>query len=240
MTRLNTRLWLIVPVLLLAVIAVACGGNADEKTLFNKYFMASKMNDNLTLANIATVAFDPKADGQMQGFSIVSVSEPKSTPLELKARQADLQKVLDEEKAFTEKKKKFQDDNTEAVDRILKAESKKKPVTGKDAEVKKEWDKFKDEQSAISGKLSDARRKANAGRGLVEISVQDQRNPIDVTAFDGVINSKEVAIEGTVKAEGGATAPKKFLFTLQQAILKNVNGKDREGRWVIVDRKDVQ
>ena len=239
MTRLNTRLWLIVPVLLMAVIAVACG-SADEKTLFNKYFMASKMNDNLTLANIATVSFDPKADGQMQGFSIVSVSEPKSTPLELKAHQAELQKVVDEEKAFTEKKKKFQDDNTEAVDRILKAEGKKKPVTGKDAEVKKEWDKFKDEQSAISGKLSDARRKANAGRGLVEISVQDQRNPIDVTAFDGEVLSKEVVIEGTVKAEGGATATKKFSFTLQQAILKNVNGKDREGRWVITDRKDVQ
>ena len=53
--------------------------------------------------------------------------------------------MVDEEKAFTEKKKKFQDDNTEAIDRILKAESKNKPVTGKDAEVKKEWDKFREE-----------------------------------------------------------------------------------------------
>ena len=115
MSRSNTRLWLIVPVLLLAVIAVACGGG-EEKTLFNKYFMASKMNDNLTLANIATVSFDPKADGQMQTFSIVSISEPKSTPLELKAHAAELQTVVDEEKAFTEKKKKYQDENTD-VDR---------------------------------------------------------------------------------------------------------------------------
>jgi hypothetical protein len=239
MSRSNTKLWLIVPVLLLAAIAVACGGG-EEKTLFNKYFMASKMNDNLTLANIATVAFDPKTDGQMGSFSILSTSEPKSTPLELKANAAALQTVIDEEKAFTEKKKKYQDDNTEAVDRILKAESKNKPVTGKDAEVKKEWDKFKEEQAAISGKLSDARRKAGNGRVLVEISIQDQRNPIDVTAFDGVINSKEVTIEGQVKPETGPAVTKKYVFIMQQAVLKNVNGKDREGRWVITDRKDVQ
>lgn len=238
MSRLNTRLLLVVPVLLLAVIAVACGAGAEEKTLLNKYFMASKMADNLTLANIATVSFDPKADGQMVSFSVVSVSEPKITPLELKAHAAELQTVVAEEKAFTEKKTKYQDENTEAIDRILKAESKKKPVTGKDAEVKKEWDKFLEEQATIAKKLADARRKANAGRGLVEISVQDQRNPIDVTAFDGELRTKEVVIEGQVKPEGGTAATKKFAFTLTQAVLKNVNGKDREGRWVITERKD--
>ena len=57
MSRLNTRFWVIVPILLLAVIAVACGGG-EEKNLLNKYFMASKIADNLTLANIATVAFE--------------------------------------------------------------------------------------------------------------------------------------------------------------------------------------
>jgi hypothetical protein len=238
MSRSNTKLWLIVPVLLLAVIAVACAGG-EEKTLFNKYFMASKMNDNLTLANIATVSFDPKADGQMQTFSIVSITEPKTAPLELKAHATELQAVVDEEKAFTEKKKKYQDDNTEAIDRILKAEGKKQPVRGKDADIQKEWNKFLEEQAVISKKMSEARRRASAGRGLVEISIQDQRNPIDVTAFDGELRSKEVVIEGKVKPETGDAVTKKFLFTLQQAVL-NVAGKTREGRWVITDRKDVQ
>ena len=58
MSRPNSR-WLIVPALVLAVVAVACGGGGEEKTLLNKYFMASKMNDNLTLANIATVSLIP-------------------------------------------------------------------------------------------------------------------------------------------------------------------------------------
>ena len=239
MSRLNTRFWVIVPILLLAVIAVACGGG-EEKTLLNKYFMASKMADNLTLANIATVAFDPKTDGQMGSFSILSITEPVSTPLELKANAAALKVVVDEEKAFTEKKKAYQDGHSDAIDRILKAEQKKQPVRGADAEIQKEWNKFLEEQAVISGKLSDARRKANSGRGLVEISVQDQREPIDVTTFDGEVKSKDVTIEGSVKPETGDAVTKKFVITLKQAILKNVNGKDREGRWVITGRKDAQ
>jgi hypothetical protein len=83
MSRPNSK-WLILPALVLAVVAVACGGGGDEKTLLNKYFMASKVADNMTLSNIATVAFDPKADGQMMSFSIVSVSEEKVTPLSIK------------------------------------------------------------------------------------------------------------------------------------------------------------
>ena len=43
-----------------------------------------------------------------------------------------------------------------------------------------------------------------------------------------------------MKPETGAAVTKKYVFIMQQAMLKNVNGKDREGRWVITDRKDVQ
>lgn len=240
MSRLNTRLWLIVPVLLLAVVAVACGGSGEEKNLLNKYFMASKMADNLTLANIATVSFDPKTDGQMQTFSILSVTEPTSTPLELKANAAALQTVIAEEKAFTERKKAYQDEHTEAIERILKAEGKNQPVRGKDADILKEWNTFLEEQAVISKKLSESRRRASAGRGLVEISIQDQRDPIDVTAFEGVLITKDVTIEGRVKPESGDAVTKKFTFTLKQAVLANVNGKDRAGRWVVTDRKDVQ
>ena len=240
MFRLNTRFWLIVPVLMLAVITVACGVGGEEKTLLSKYFQASKVADNLTLQNIATIAFDPKVDGQMQTFSILSVTEPKTSALELKANAAALKTVVGEEKAFTERKKKYQDDNSAAIDRILTAERKKQPLRGKDAEIQKEWNKFLEEQAVISGKLSDARRKANAGRGLVEISCQDQRNPIDVTAYEGEMLSKDVTIEGKVKPETGDAVTKKFIITMQQATLKGVNGKDNTGRWVITARKEMQ
>ena len=129
MSRSKSRLWLMIPVLLLAVVAVACGGG-EEKTLLNKYFTASKMSDNMTLSNIATVAFDPKTDGQMQTFSVVSVAEPVVTPLEIKKHAADLKAASDEEKAFTDKKKVFQDANGDAIDRILKAEAEEPDAEG--------------------------------------------------------------------------------------------------------------
>ena len=238
MSRPNSK-WLIVPALVVAVAAVACGAGGEEKVLLNKYFTASRVSDNMTLSNIATVAFDPKADGQMMSFSIVSVSPDKVEPLELKKHAADLQAAVDEEKAFTEKKKAFQDANTEAIDRILKAEGKNQTLKGKDAEIQKEWSKWREETAVHAKHTSELRKKVAEDQPLVEISCQDQRNPIDTTAYEGETVSKEVTIDGQVKTDAGTSA-KKYVFTLQRVTLKNVNGKDLVGRWVITDRKDAQ
>lgn len=237
MSRPNSR-WSIVSVLLLTVVAMACGGG-EEQTLLTKYFMASKIADNMTLANIATVAFDPKVDGQMGSFSILSVSEEKITPLQLRQHAADLKAATDEEKAFTAKKTEYQDANTEAIDRIIKAESGNQPVRGRDAEVQKEWARWREETAVQAKKVSEIRKQVAEDQPLVEISCQDQRNPIDTTAYDGEIASKEVTIEGQVKTDAGTSA-KKYVFTLERVTLKNVNGRDVVGRWVITDRKDAQ
>jgi len=237
MSRPNSK-WLIVPALVLAVVAVACGGG-EEKTLLQKYFAASKVSDNMTLSNIATVAFDPKADGQMMSFSIVSVSPEKVEPLQLKKHATDLQAAVDEEKAFTEKKKAFQDANTEAIDRIIKAEGKNQTLKGKDAEIQKEWNRWREETAVHAKHTSELRKNVAEDQPIVEISCQDQRNPIDTTAYEGETVSKEVTIDGQVKTDAGTSA-KKYLFTLQRVTLKNVNGKDVVGRWVITDRKDAQ
>lgn len=238
MSRPNSK-WVIVPALLLAVVAIACGGGGEEKTLLNKYFMASKVSDNMTLSNIATVVFDPKTDGQMMSFNIVSVSEPKVTALTIKTDAEALKAAVDDEKAFTEKKKAFQDANTEAIDRIIKAEGKNQPLKGKDAELQKEWNKWREETATHAKQTSGLRQKVSMDQPIIEISCQDQRNPIDTTAYDGEVTSKEIAVDGQVKTDAG-TSPKKFVFTLQRVTLKNVNGKDVVGRWVITDRKDAQ
>ena len=238
MSRPNSK-WLILPAVVLAVVAVACGVGGEEKTLLTKYFMASKVADNMTLSNIATVAFDPRADGQMMSFSIVSVSPEKVEPLELKKHAADLQAAVDQEKAFTEKKKVFQDANSEAIDRIIKAEGKNQTLKGKDAELQKEWNKWREQTSEHAKKLSELRKRVSEDQPIVEISCQDQRNPIDTTAYDGETVSKDITIDGQVKTDAGTSA-KKYVFTLQRVTLKNVNGKDVVGRWVITDRKDAQ
>ena len=74
---------------------------------------------------------------------------------------------------------------------------------------------------------------------IVEISCQDQRNPIDTTAYEGESTTKDVTIKGNVKTDAG-TVVKSYVFTLQRIVLKGVNGKDVVGRWVIANRKDAE
>ena len=166
MSRSKSRLWLVIPVLRWQSSRSACAGGGEEKILLTKYFTASKVSDNMTLSNIATVAFDPKTDGQMQTFSIVSVAEPVVTPLEIKKHAEDLKAASDEEKTFTDKKKVFQDANGDAIDRILKAEQKGQTLKGKDAELQKEWTKWREEtavvrQEGLSGPQARRRRPAD-------------------------------------------------------------------------------
>lgn len=230
---------LIAPALILAIVAmIGCGGGGEEKTVLMKYFNASKMRDNLTLANIATVGFDPDTQGQVQSFSVVSSAPEQSVPLGLKTHQAELKAAQDADAEFSKKKKDYQDANTEAIDRILKAEAANKPLKGKDADIQKEWTKWRDETKEYATKVTEARKALNVDRPVVEISIQDPRNPVVVTDYEGEITTKDVTIDAKVKGKDGATAEKQFVVTLKRATLKGVVGKDGKaadlvGRWVI-------
>ena len=239
MLRPNSWRIAVAPVLILAmVVMVGCGGSGEEKTTLKKYFNASKMRDNLTLANIATVGFDPTKDGQVQSFNVVSTAPEQVTPLTLKQHQGELKTAQDAETAFTKKKKEFQDANGDAIERILKAEGKNQTLKGKDAQLQTEWTKWRDETQTFAKKVTEARKLINAESGVVEISVQDTRNPVNVTEYEGEVVSKDVTIDAKVKLPDGASADKKFVFTIQRATLNGVVGKDGKpgslvGRWVI-------
>jgi hypothetical protein len=217
---------------------VGCGGSGEEKTTLQKYFNASKMRDNLTLANIATVGFDPTKDGQVQTFGIVSTAPEQVAPLALKQHQVELKAAQDAETEFGKKKREYQDANGLAIERILKAEGKNQTLKGKDAEIQTEWTKWRDETQTYAKKVSDARKLINAERPVVEISIQDPRNPVNVTDYDGEVVSKDVTIDAKVKLPDGTTTNKNLVFTIQRATLTGVVGQDGKpgslvGRWVI-------
>jgi hypothetical protein len=245
MLRPNSLRVVIAPALIFAIVAmIGCGGGGEESTTLRKYFNASKMGDNMTLANIATVGFDPKTAGQVQSFSVVSSTPDQITPLTLKQHAADLKAAQDAESEFGKKKKEYQDANSDAIDRILKAEGQNKPLKGKDAEIQKEWTKWRDETKTYAAKVTEARKALNADRPVVEISTQDQRNPLIVTDYDGDLVSKDITIDAKVKTADGATVEKQLVVTIQRATLKNVVGKDGKeadfvGRWVITNHKEA-
>lgn len=224
----------LVSVLVASMLPLASCSKPPENELLQKYFNASRMRDNTTLGNIATVSFSPTQEGSVQKFTITSVGEEQRKPLklrELAKADADLRKQAE---AFDKSKKEYQDANTEAIQRVLKAEAAKTPLKGKDAEVQAAWRKWRDEQAAWAGKLTESRHALGEDRGVAEMSAFDARNPVDATQYDGDLVTKEVRFDAEVKSPEGQMATKKMHARFTRAELKNgPEGKTVTGRWMI-------
>ncbi len=225
---------LLLAVLALAVLPVAACSSPPEQQLIQKYFAASRMRDNATLGNFATVSFSPTTEGVVQKFTITSVGEETSKTLKLRELAEAEAALRKEEEDFNKKKKEYQDANSEAIQRVLKAEGAKQTLKGKDLEIQTEWQKWRDETAAFAKKLTDARKALGADRMLTEVSVFDARNQVEVVKYDGELISKDVHIDAEVKAPDGTVSTKKLHLVLTRAELRNgPDGKTASGRWVI-------
>jgi len=223
-------LWclLFVPVLLtLGLAGAGCGGFPEQQSV-RQFFQASRYADTMTLGNIATVSVDPKKDGWVEGFSIVSVTPEETRELKLVEFAKTLKDAQAADQDHTKTMKEYRDANLDAIDRVLKAEGKGGRVTGKDAEVQKAWTKLRDEQKAQSKAVSEARTKLAAEKRVAELSVDDR----DVTAYNGTESSKDVTVDATVRMPDGSSAKKTFVLTMQRAVLKDEAGQDIASKWM--------
>jgi hypothetical protein len=214
----------------------ACGGGGPEKAILDNFFRASKMRDNSTLNNIATVSFDPRTDGQMESFSVTNVSEEQVQPLQLKelAKAHEVAKLADDE--FTKKKLAYQDQHAEELKALLEAEKKGQPVKGKAAEFKASWDKWREDTKTSSHAAAVALEKLNAERGIADISVFNPQNPVDPTQYDGEVATKTYTIAAKILTPDGKHIDKTLALTLQQARLKG--DKPITGKWIITKIQD--
>jgi hypothetical protein len=219
--------------------ASACSSpNAAEENLVRQFFRASSLRDNMTLANFATVEFDPKEEGTVTDFDVTAVSPERTEPL----RVIELSKALTEaeaaNKAFNDKKKTYQDANMEAIDRVLKAESAGRKLSGKDAQIQAEWTKWRDETSAEAKKVSAARTALSNARPIAELSLMPNAGspapPIE--EMDGTLVTKDITVAATVRGPDGATSQKNYVITTQRAVVKGASG-ERQGRWIITGLK---
>lgn len=221
---------LFAPVLVtLALAGPGCGG-APEYQLVNQFFRSSRLADTMTLGNIATVSLDPKKDGAVESFSVVSVTPEQTRELKMVEYAQELkdhQATLD---AFSKKMKEYQDANTDAIDRVLKAEGKNAKVTGKDVQVQAEWFKLREELKQRNRDVADARTKLSAERRVAELSVADR----DVAGLAGVEVSKEVTVDANMRMPDGSTAKKTIVLTMQRVMLKDETGKDLAGKWMFM------
>lgn len=239
MFRPKASVYVLASMVLMAAALSACSSaNANEENLVRQFFRASSLRDNMTLANFAVVAFDPKAEGTVNDFDVTAVSPEKTEPL----RVIELSKALTEaeaaNKAFNEKKKTYQDANMEAIDRVLKAESAGRKLSGKDAQIQAEWTKWRDDTGAEAKKVSSARAELSNARPLAELSLMPNAGAATPTIeeMDGTMVSKDITIAATVKSPDGGTSKKNYVVTAQRAIVKGKEG-DRQGRWIITGIK---
>jgi hypothetical protein len=225
-------------VLMAAALSACSSANANEENLVRQFFRASTLRDNMTLANFAVVSFDAKTEGTVNDFDVTAVSPERTEPL----RVIELSKALTEaeaaNKAFNEKKKTYQDANMEAIDRVLKAESAGRKLSGKDAQIQAEWTKWRDDSNAEAKKVSSARAELSNARPLAELSLMPNAGAATpaIEEMDGTMVSKDITIAATVKGPDGATSQKNFVITAQRAIVKGKEG-DRQGRWIITGIK---
>jgi hypothetical protein len=239
MFRPKASVYVLASMALVAAAVSACSSaNAAEENLVRQFFRASGLRDNMTLANFATVAFDPKAEGTVSDFDVTAVSPERTEPI----RVIELSKALSEaeaaNKAFNDKKKTYQDANMEAIDRVLKAESAGRKLAGKDAQIQAEWTKWRDETSSEAKKVSAARTALSNARPIAELSLMPNAGspapPIE--EMDGTMVTKDITVAATVRGPDGNTSQKNYVITTQRAIVKGASG-ERQGRWIITGIK---
>ena len=235
MFRPKATVYLLAPILAAVAALGACSGpNAAEENLARQYFRASSLRDNQTLANFAVVSFDPETDGTVTDFEVTSVSPERTEPLQIIALSSALSEAEAANKAFNEKKKTYQDANMEAIDRVLKAESAGRKLSGRDAQVQAEWTKWRDETSAEARKVSAAREALSDARPIAELSLSSPGGDAPpVEEMDGNLVSKDINIAATVRAPDGSTSEKNLIMTVQRAVVKGGPEGERTGKWII-------
>jgi hypothetical protein len=226
-------------VLAVAALSACSSPNASEENLVRQFFRASGLRDSQTLSNFATVSFEPKTEGTVSDFEVTAVSPERTEPL----RVIEMSKALEEaeaaNKAFNEKKKTYQDANADAIDRVLKAESAGRKLTGRDAQVQAEWTKWRDESSAEAKKVSAAKMALSDARPIAELSLMANAGAPTPTVeeLNGTLVSKDISIRAQVRGpDGGATTEKNYVMTVQRAIVKTDKG-ERTGKWIITGLK---
>ena len=213
-------------------LTAACGGGG-EADLIGSFFRASRYDDRGTLGNMAMVSFDPAEDGTATGVSVESVTEEQSRPLQLRTLVAAVAEAQASEQEFAAEKKLYQDENFEAITRVLEAERETEDVARRDEEVQTAWTTWRDETMEHARSVSDARSALNNESLLAEVSASDPNNPIDVQQYEGELVTKDVVVSASIELDG-TSEDRTMTITMQRVILEN-GETPIVGRWIITN-----
>ena len=218
-------------VVLTSGVLVGCGGGGAESSLIRTFFTAARYDDRVTLGNMAMVGFDPAEKGIVRTFDVTMVTEAPVRPLRLR----DLVMAVEEAEAsdveFRARKKMYQDENTEAIVRVLEAEGDGEDVSSADEEVQEAWSQWRSEERESATAVSAAQNELNEESQVAQASVFDPDNPIVVSDYEGELFSKEVAVTATVELDD-SSEEQMMNLTIQRVTLGS-GDEMIDGRWII-------
>lgn len=217
----------------LTLLVSACGGAGPEQTLIRTYFSASNVGDRGSLVNITMFRWNADERGTVRGPAVNSVSEERSRPLRVKELTQAVADAQTEEEAFTQEKIAYQDENFEAINRVLEAERDDESVASRDGDVQEAWTDWRNRTMEHSRSVADAQQALSNEEDTASLSVYNNPGAGDLSQFDGEIVTKDVSVTATVELNGNSSE-QELTVTLQRTILAN-GDEPIEGRWVIAN-----
>ena len=211
------------------MMVISCS-RPPEQQFLTQFFRAARGRDNTTVGRMSAVEIDPRTQGSVDDFEIVSIGEEQRAPLSFKPLFEAEAKAREEEKAFLVTKIEYQNANIKSIEQVLKLEAqpdaKFTPALQK---VKAEWDKWREGIAAHARATSSASAAIKSSTGLAEASLtQPGQSPLDARTFEGETISKDVVVTADVRSPEGQTTQKTLTITIAR-----VAGGGREGRPII-------
>ncbi len=217
----------------MALMVVACS-RPPEQQLLTQFFRAAKARDNATTSRMSAVEIDPRDQGSVEDFSIVSISEERRTPLDFKPLIEAEARVRAEEAEFLKTKVEYQNANIKAIEEVLKLErDPAAKLTPAQAKVKAEWDVWRQGINSHQKGVSSAKAALIAATGAAEASLtQPGQPPLDPSTFTGETITKDVVVTAQMKTPDGADVEKTLTITFTR-VAGTLAGAQREGRSII-------
>lgn len=222
---------LLVPTMLLIV---SCS-RPPEQQFLTQFFRAARARDNSTVGRMSAVDFDPRTQGIVERFSIVSVSPETRTPLTFMPLFDAERHAREEEDAFLKTKIEYQNANIKVIEEVLMIEQTNPTakLTAAQAKVKAEWDTWREGISAHARATSTARAAIAGGTGLAEASLtQPGQSPLEAKTFIGETITKDVVITAAFTTPDGVSSEKTLTLTFSR-VAGTIDGAAREGRTII-------
>lgn len=218
---------LLVPAILFEI---SCS-RPPEQQFLTQFFRAARGRDNTTVGRMSAVEIDPRTQGSVDDFEIVSISEERREPLTFKPLFEAEAKAREAEKEFLKTKIEYQNANIKQIEEVLKLEAQGEGAKFTPAlqKVKAEWDKWRAEIAAHAKASNSASLAIKQATGLAEASLTQPGQPaLDPKTFEGETITKDVVVDAEVRTPDGQTQNKQLTVTIAR-----VAGSGREGRPII-------